>query len=146
MKTLDETDRRILHLLEANGRIDIKEIAREVGMSGPGAGERVRRLERMGVIERFTVRIDPAALGRPLEAIVRVKPRPGNMHIVESMIVGEPRFTACDKVTGEDCFVARLSFARVQDLDAILGPFHDRAETHTSIVKSSPVRARLPLA
>ncbi|MEO0922172.1 MAG: Lrp/AsnC ligand binding domain-containing protein [Pseudomonadota bacterium] len=66
------------------------------------------------------------------------------MHLVEAMIREEPRFTSCDRVTGEDCFVARLALMSVGELDSILLPLHERAETHTSIVKSSLLRARMP--
>jgi Lrp/AsnC family leucine-responsive transcriptional regulator len=79
-----------------------------------------------------------------MEAIVRIKPRSRQMHLVEQMIRDEPRFTACDRVTGEDCFVARLALVSVAELDEILLPLHERAETHTSIVKSSLLRARMP--
>jgi Lrp/AsnC family leucine-responsive transcriptional regulator len=51
---------------------------------------------------------------------------------------------SCDRVTGDDCYVARLALADVAELDDILLPFHDRAETHTSIVKSSIFESRLP--
>lgn len=79
-----------------------------------------------------------------MEAIVRIKPRSRQMHIVEQLILNEPRFTACDRVTGEDCFVAPLALVSVAELDDILMPLHERAETHTSIVKSSILPTRMP--
>ena len=60
------------------------------------------------------------------------------------MIVEQPQFMSCDRVTGDDCYVARLALSDVAELDDILLPFHDRAETHTSIVKSSIFESRLP--
>jgi Lrp/AsnC family leucine-responsive transcriptional regulator len=56
----------------------------------------------------------------------------------------EPEITECDKVTGEDCFICRLQLRSMAQLDEILDSFGDKAETNTSIVKSSPVRRRLP--
>ncbi|WP_420407760.1 Lrp/AsnC family transcriptional regulator [Hoeflea sp.] len=114
-------------------------------MSGPSTSDRMRRLEANGIISRFTVDLDLEALGFPLQAIVRIKPRPGNLHVVDDMIMNEPRFIDCDKVTGEDCFVVRLALRSISELDPLLGPFHDRAETNTSIIKSSPLRARVPV-
>ena len=61
------------------------------------------------------------------------------------MIVQQPRFTQCDKVTGDDCFIARLALRSIAELDDLLDPFHDLAESNTAIVKSSPVRMRLPV-
>tara|TARA_R110002020_G_scaffold47752_3_gene136097 strand:- start:2916 stop:3350 length:435 start_codon:yes stop_codon:yes gene_type:complete len=142
---IDDKDRLIIKLLSGNARMPVSELAGKVGLSGPSTSERIRRLEDGGVISRFTVDIDLAALGYPLQAIVRIKPRPGNMHIVEDMILGEARFLDCDKVTGDDCFVARLALRSIAELDPLLLPFHDRAETNTAIVKSSPLRSRIPL-
>lgn len=144
LKMLDQIDRQIISVLDADGRATLAEIGAQVGLSGPAVGERIRRLREDGVIEGFTLRLDPAALGYTLEAIVRIKPRSRQLHLVEQMIREEPRFTACDRVTGEDCFIARLALMSVRELDDILLPLHERAETHTSIVKSSLLRGRTP--
>lgn len=143
-KPLDRIDKAIIAVLETDGRASLAEIGKHVGLSGPSVGERLRRLREDGVIEGFTLRVDPRALGYTLEAIVRIKPRSRQMSLVEQMIRDEPRFTACDRVTGEDCFVARLALLSVSELDDILLPLHERAETHTSIVKSSLLRGRMP--
>lgn len=143
-KALDRTDRQIIAALDADGRASLAEIGKGVGLSGPAVGERLRRLREDGVIEGFGVRVDPRALGYTMEAIVRIKPRSRQMHLVEQTIRDEPRFTTCDRVTGEDCFVARLALVSVAELDDILLPLHERAETHTSIVKSSLLRGRMP--
>ncbi len=90
------------------------------------------------------MRVDAKAIGYTLEAIVRIKPRSKQLHIVEQMIRDEPRFTSCDRVTGDDCFIARLALVNVEELDDILLPLHERAETNTSIVKSSLLRNRMP--
>lgn len=144
MKAIDKIDQNIITMLERDGRASLAKIAKIVGLSGPAVGERLRRLQSDGVIEGFTVRIDAKALGYTLEAIVRIKPRSKQLHNVEQMIRNEPRFTSCDRVTGDDCFIARLSLLNVAELDDILLPLHERAETHTSIVKSSLLRNRMP--
>ena len=144
-KSIDEIDFKILCELETNGRISYSELGTKIGMSGPSITERIKRMENLGAIRNFSVDINLACLGYELEAIVRIKPRPGNLHIVEKMIVDESRFVSCDAVTGDDCFVCRLVFAKMKDLNTILEPFHERSETNTSIIKSSPVRNRLPI-
>ena len=143
-KALDRIDRQIITILDADARATLADIGSQVDLSGPAVGERIRRLRDSGVIEGFTLRLDPAALGYTLEAIVRIKPRSRQLHVVEKMIRDEPRFTACDRVTGEDCFIARLALMSVGELDDILLPMHERAEPHTSIVKSSLLRGRMP--
>ncbi|MEO1379284.1 MAG: Lrp/AsnC ligand binding domain-containing protein, partial [Pseudomonadota bacterium] len=73
-----------------------------------------------------------------------VKPRSGQLHIVERMIEEEDRFISCHRVTGDDCYVGRLLLKEISELDEILLPFHDRAETNTSIIKSIMFEDRLP--
>lgn len=142
---IDEKDRQLIKLLSTDARMPVSELSKRVGLSGPATSERIRRLEANGIISRFTLEIDLAALGYPLQAVVRIKPRPGNMHIVEEMIMNEPGFLDCDKVTGDDCFVTRLALRSIADLDPVLLPFHEKAETNTAIIKSSPLRARIPV-
>jgi len=142
---IDEKDRLLIKLLSDDARMPVSELSKQVGLSGPATSERIRRLEANGIIARFTLEIDLVALGYPLQAIVRIKPRPGNMHIDEEMIMNEPGFLDCDKVTGDDCFVTRLALKSIADLDPVLLPFHEKAETNTAIIKSSPLRARIPV-
>jgi Lrp/AsnC family leucine-responsive transcriptional regulator len=144
LKALDKIDRGIIATLESDGRASLAEIGKVVGLSGPAVGERLRRLQSEGIIEGFTLRVSAKAIGYTLEAIVRIKPRSKQLHIVEQMIREEPRFTSCDRVTGDDCFIARLALVNVEELDGILLPLHERAETNTSIVKSSLLRNRIP--
>jgi Lrp/AsnC family transcriptional regulator, leucine-responsive regulatory protein len=142
--TLDDIDRRLLAALADDARQAVSELARQIGLSSPATAERLRRLEAQGVIERFTVQIDPRALGYTLQAIVRVKPLPGQLHLVEEVIRRIPEFVECDKVTGDDCFICRLYLRSIDQLDEILSKVTERAETSTAIVKSTPVPHRLP--
>jgi len=142
--SLDEIDRALLRLLAEDARTSAADLAREIGLSAPSTAERLRRLEAQGVIERFTVQIDPRALGYTLQAIVRVKPLPGQLHLVEDEIRRIPEFVECDKVTGDDCFICRLFLRDIEELDEILQKVGERAETSTAIVKATPVARRLP--
>lgn len=69
---LDSIDRQILDELQNNGRISYRDLGEQVGLSAPAVTERVRRLERAGVITGYTATIDPAALGSPILAIIRI--------------------------------------------------------------------------
>ncbi|MBO9463137.1 Lrp/AsnC family transcriptional regulator [Labrenzia sp. R5_0] len=141
---MDETDIKIVEALIDDARMSLKDLATHVGLSSPGVSERIRRLQERGVIRGFTVDIDPKVLGYSLQAIVRIRPLPGKLHIVQQLIQEIPEFCECDKVTGEDCFVARLAIPSIDQLDGILDRISDKAETSTSIVKSQPIRRRPP--
>jgi len=141
---LDDTDRRIISVLSDNARISLKELAQHSDLSAPSTSERLRRLEERGVITAFTLDLSPKALGYELQAIVRVRPLPGMLHAVERLIRDTPEFVECDKVTGDDCFIGRLYVRSMEQLDTILDGLSNKAETNTSVVKSQPVRRRLP--
>lgn len=142
--TLDETDTKILDALIRDGRMSLKDLAKRAGLSSPGVSERIRRLQERGVILGFSAEIEPKALGYSLQAIVRIRPLPGKLHIVQQLIQEIPEFCECDKVTGDDCFIARLALPSIEKLDGILDRIADKAETSTSIVKSQPIRRRPP--
>ncbi|HZD26276.1 MAG TPA: Lrp/AsnC family transcriptional regulator [Alphaproteobacteria bacterium] len=141
---LDETDARILAALAADARTSMAELARTVGLSPPSVTERVRRLEEAGVIEGYTLRLAPAALGLPIAAWLRIRPVPGQLRKVAEILQGLPEIVECDRVTGEDCFIAKAHVRSVEELEALIDRVMPYAMTNTSVVQSSPVRRRLP--
>lgn len=143
-RVLDDTDVLIITLLSKNARISVADLARQVGMSAPSVNERIKRLEESGVIAGYRVEIDPVALGYSLMALVRIRHRPGKLQELKALIEQMPEFVECDKVTGEDCFVARLYMRDISELDPILDRVSEIADTSTAIVKSTPVKRRLP--
>lgn len=141
---LNNMDQRILEILQGDARISLKDLAAQVGLSSPSVSERLQRLEERGVICAFTIDIDPQALGYQLQAIVRIRPLPGKLQAVQKLIEQTPEFCECDKVTGEDCFIARLFVRSIAQLDQIIDRIADKAETNTAIVKAQPIKRRPP--
>ena len=143
-RPLDEVDARLLALLDGNARLAVADLARQVELSAPSVAERIRRLEQDGVIRAFTLDIDHRRLGYQLQAMVRVRPLPGKLHLVQRLIEETPQIIECNAVTGDDSFLARLVVHDVEEMDAILHRLLAYATTSTSIIKSSPVPRRLP--
>ena len=73
---LDDTDHRIINMLVRNGRTSYAALGEAVGLSPHGAADRVRRLEKDGVITGFTATVDLENLGRGLDAFVDVRMLP----------------------------------------------------------------------
>lgn len=69
---LDEIDRAILTCLTQDARVSLKVLSARVGLTSPSTGERVKRLEERGVIQGYGARVNLAALGYSLQALVRV--------------------------------------------------------------------------
>jgi Lrp/AsnC family transcriptional regulator, leucine-responsive regulatory protein len=143
---LDAINRRLLAELRRDPRLTMAELGRRVGMSSPAVTERVRRLEDSGIIAGYRLDLDPAALGLPLAAFIRIRPDPGQLPRVAELARQIPEVVECHRITGEDCFILKIHFPAMDQLDRILDRFLAYGTTTTSIVQSSPVPLRsLPL-
>src|SRR5262245_820855 len=71
---VEEIDRKILLLLAHEGRMSFTDLARQTGLSVSATHQRVRRLERRGLIRGYAAVIDPADAGLPLTAFISIKP------------------------------------------------------------------------
>jgi Lrp/AsnC family leucine-responsive transcriptional regulator len=141
---LDRINRRLLIELKADPRLPMTELGRRVGMSSPAVTERVRRLEEAGVIRGYRLDVDPAALGLPLTAFIRVRPNPGQLPRVAELAQAIPEVAECHRITGEDCFIVKVHLPAMDQLDRILDRFLLLGTTTTSIVQSTPVPLRPP--
>ncbi|MBO0831248.1 MAG: Lrp/AsnC family transcriptional regulator [Actinobacteria bacterium] len=144
---LDPVNRRLLHELDREPRITMSALARRVGMSAPAVSERVRRLERAGVITGYRVDISPAALGLPVTAFVRIRPSAGQLTKIADLAQRTPEISECHRISGEDCFLIKVHAAAIEDLEKTLDSFLAYGQTITSIVVATPVPSRtLPIA
>ncbi|MBU0739686.1 MAG: Lrp/AsnC family transcriptional regulator [Alphaproteobacteria bacterium] len=141
---LDTADRKIVDALAHDARLSLKELAARAGLSSPACSERLRRLEERGVLLGYAADVSLDALGYPLQAIMRVRPLPGMLHIVEKIILETPEIIECDKITGDDCFVCRVAVRNMADLDRVHDRITEKAQTNTAMVKSTPLKRRLP--
>jgi Lrp/AsnC family leucine-responsive transcriptional regulator len=139
---MDQTDQELLRLLSVDARMSLKSLADEVGMSSPAIAERLQKLQENEVIRAFTLDLNAEAMGYPMVAIVRIRPLPGKLLVVERLLQEIPEVAECDRVTGDDCFVARVYLRSIQHLDEVLNRIIDKAQTSTSIVKSQVVKRR----
>lgn len=141
---LDNLDVRILRALATNARITTADLARSVRMSSPSVAERVKRLEEAGVITGYNATISPSAIGRPISAWLRIRPIPGALQRLTEIINRIPEIVECDRISGEDCFLARAHLRSISELEKVIDLVIPHAITNTSIIQSSPVGPRLP--
>ncbi|GII81958.1 AsnC family transcriptional regulator [Sphaerisporangium rufum] len=143
-RLLDETNRRLLDALGADPRAGVAALARRVGMSAPAVRERLARLERTGVIRGYRLDVDPAAIGLPVAAWVRVRPGPGQVPKVAELAARTPQVSECHRISGEDCFLIKVHVADIDALEAVLDRFLLHGQTHSSFIVSTPVPPRAP--
>jgi Lrp/AsnC family leucine-responsive transcriptional regulator len=141
---LDAIDHRLIAALTDNARISLADLGRVLGMSPQSAADRMRRLEDVGVISGFTAKLEPEALGLSVGAYIRVRPAMGELQRVAALLADIPEIIECDRITGEDCFMAKVFVARIEDLERVIDRLIPYAQTNTSIIQSSPVIRRPP--
>lgn len=138
---MDEIDHRILNLLRANGRESYAAIGAEVGLSPHGAADRVRRLERAGVITGYTAAIDLGRVGRSLDAFVDVRLMPTTEpDEFERRVAELPAVRELDFLTGRFDYQLRLACEDADDLDRTVRAIRrdaGAAQTETRIVMRS---------
>jgi Lrp/AsnC family leucine-responsive transcriptional regulator len=140
--TFDATDARLLDELQANARLSNAELGRRVSLSAPAVAERLRRLERDGVIGGYHAEVDPKALGYTLGAIMRIRPSARQLAKVAELARETPEVVECHRITGEDCFYMKLHLRDIGHLEEVLDRFILYGQTTTSIIQSSPVSRR----
>lgn len=86
----------------------------------------------------------PEALGLPLAAWLRIRPIPGQLQKVAEILRDIPEVVECDRVTGEDCFIARAHVASVEAPEQLIDQLIPYSMTNISIIQPSPVQRRLP--
>ncbi len=138
---LDEIDNQILILLGANGRASFASLGAEVGLSPHGTADRIRRLEREGVITGYTATIDAGVLGRSLDALIDVRLLPStDPEDFERLVASLPAVTELVFLTGRFDFQLRVACRDADELNQTIRRIRrdaGAAGTETRIVMRS---------
>jgi Lrp/AsnC family transcriptional regulator, leucine-responsive regulatory protein len=134
MRIIDETDGRIIEILQTDARIANAEIARQVGMAPSATLERLRKLEERGVVRGYAATVDPQAVGLGLLAFVSVRARgtasaPGEP--TEQLLAAIPEVLEVHHVAGEDCFLLKV---RASDTEALGRLLRHRIATIPTVI------------
>ncbi|MFI7583988.1 Lrp/AsnC family transcriptional regulator [Kocuria sp. M1N1S27] len=109
---LDDLDRRLLALLRDNSRMTNQALSEALGVAPSTCLARMKGLQRSGVIRRFTVDVDPRALGRTIEALISVRLRPGARHLMSAFGEGlksVPEVSQFFFLAGSDDFLIHVT-------------------------------------
>lgn len=134
---IDEIDREILAILEADARRPVSDIARAVGVSGPTAAERIARMRDKGVIRGFTVKLDAGELGMNISAFVEFEPHSNADADGIAAVVGHPAVRSCFKVTGPALLILIVNARDGSELHNVLLDFAKHGGTRTAVILSS---------
>jgi len=123
-KSLDRVDKKILRLLQGNGRMSMTELSEKVGLSITPCTERVRRLEREGVIEGYYARLNPRLMGASLLVFVEIKLAAKSGEIFEAFrreVLKLPHVLDCHLVSGDFDYLIKARIADMSLYRKLLG-------------------------
>ncbi|CAM4340819.1 AsnC family transcriptional regulator [Kerstersia similis] len=139
--SLDRMDRKILAILQRQGRIPMTELASQVGLSTTPCAERVRRMERAGVITGYYASVSPDALGKPLLVFVELRLSSKSEEIFEKVrkeLLLVPDVLACHLVAGSFDYLVKARLGGMREYRRLLGDILKKlpvaAESHSYIV------------
>jgi Lrp/AsnC family transcriptional regulator, leucine-responsive regulatory protein len=134
---LDEFDRRILALLEEDGRRPTSDIARSVGLSAASVAERIARMSDIGVIQGFGVKIDAGALGCQIAALVRFEPNSYSDAEGVRKAASHPAVRSVYKVLGNWLLIMVVRVRTMAELNAMLLELNEHGKTESSMIVNS---------
>ena len=141
---MDDKDRTILGLLETDGRLGYGEIGTVVGLAASSVHERVRKLERRGLIRGYRADIDLSATGLPITAIVSLALSPGSPPDIPAKVAEFPLVQSCYSVAGDNSYALFVRAPSTSDLEELLDGLRAKLEvtTRATIVLSTPFENR----
>ncbi|GAB1823357.1 Lrp/AsnC family transcriptional regulator [Herbidospora sp. RD11066] len=144
---MEEIDRRIVALLAADGRMSFTDLAKETGLSVSAVHQRVRRLEKRGVIKGYAALVDFDEVGLPLTAFVSIKPiDPAAADDAPDRLRHLTAIESCHSVAGDESYILKVRVGSPHDLEELLNQIRAAANvsTRTTVVLSTPFDYRPP--
>jgi Lrp/AsnC family leucine-responsive transcriptional regulator len=117
---LDEVDKKLLSLLTQNARQQYADLGKALHLSAPAVHARVKRLEKEGVIENFTIKIRPEAANKSVCAFVRLSVGSTSCDDCAKFLERFSEIEECHSVAGEDCILLKVRVETPTKLDELL--------------------------
>ncbi|ARP95435.1 Lrp/AsnC ligand binding domain-containing protein [Bordetella genomosp. 13] len=141
MRQLDRVDLKILDVLQREGRIAITELAERISLSATPCSERVKRLEREGVITGYHARVNPAALGKTLLVFLEIKLSAKSGDVFDKVrkeLLYVPEVMECHLVSGDFDYLVKARLSEMNEYRRLLGEILKRlpasAESRSYVV------------
>jgi len=131
---IDETDKKIVSILQGNARLSNAEIAEKVGLTASSVHERVKKLEKKGILRRYVAIVDAERLGKPMLAFIRLSVSSQSIReTIQKVCATEPDILECHDVAGEDCYVLKVRAEGPKQLERLLTAIKSRSDAIRSI-------------
>lgn len=120
---LDELDKAILEILQENSKLGIKEVALQIGLTITPTYERIKRLERNGIIQGYGVRLDKSKIGKGLSVFCMVSLKEHNLELLEifeKKIASLSEVTTCCHIAGDYDYIMLIEVADMNEYETFL--------------------------
>ena len=144
---MEKTDRKILSLLAADGRMSFTDLGKATGLSTSAVHQRVKRLEQRGMIRGYVATVDHEQMGLPLTAFVSITPiDPSEPDDYPDRLRGVQEIESCWSVAGDESYILLVRVASPAALEDLLRRVREAAKvsTRTTVVLSTPYEGRTP--
>lgn len=135
---MDEISFKILNILQKKARIPNVEVARQVGMAPSAVLERIRKLEKQGIIDGYEVRLNSERFGRGLVAFLFVSIESRNGVEIGAALSDIPEVQEVHYVSGEDCYLLKV---RVSGTDELFETIRDKISKINGILSTRSIIA-----
>jgi Lrp/AsnC family transcriptional regulator, leucine-responsive regulatory protein len=140
---MDALDKKILRELQQDARTSFAELGRRIGLTTPAVIERVRKLEDAKIIKGYRAEIDPAKIGLPITAFIRMSIVGVEFKQIVKIAEDSSEVLECHRGTGSDSFIMKVAVSGIEHLQNVIDKLTPFGVTTTSIVLSSPVQRRI---
>jgi len=133
---MDVLDKKILEMLKVNARESFANIGKEIGLSAPAIGKRVRQMEEDGVIEGYALKVNHEKLGIETKAYITLvlHRESRGSYDAQKLIQAMDEVQSCDRITGDDCLCVLGYFRNNKHLISFLERISVYGASKTSII------------
>ena len=134
---MDNIDREIITILQRNARTPIKVIAEKTYLSSPAVSARIEKLEKEGIIEGYSTKVNLLKLGYHITAFINLEVEPVQKPVFYPFMESCPNVLECNCVTGQFSMLIKVAFTSTVELDVFIGQLQKFGRTSTQIVFST---------
>lgn len=135
---VDKTDQQIIQVLQEDSKISNAALSQKLGLKASTVYERVKRLEKRGVIRGYVALVDADAIGKPILAFVRLivgttTDFTKSKHDIADICSREPDVLECHALAGEDDYLLKVRSANTKELEALIGRIRSNSNVSNSV-------------
>jgi len=131
---IDSTDKKIISILQENARLSNAEIAEKVGLTASSVHERVKKLEKKGILKGYVAIVDAEKLGKPMMAFIRLNVSSQTIReTMQKLCAAEHDILECHDVAGEDCYILKVRAEGPKQLERLLLAIKSKSDSIRSV-------------